>query len=517
MATVKFMGRQARLGMRVFAGTNAVPLTSVLDAFGIEGSWRRGTNVYAVYSPLQTVILEKNRLQINSLLPVKPKVIQTAERTMIEISGARLMPGTGLRLEGRTKIQQVADGTVRITLEQRSPSLSIPDSIEPNTTYSMDLSGIDAEPSVSTQPANPPKLNPSTAKPNPTPKPVAGKAADPIIVPSTQKNNGAGGTVQGDDVDENEVPAGMVTPPTNNTVIPSGPGQILLTRMNIADSGATTKVTFFAPGGYPNTPRIRRPDPSRIEIVFPNSTSRELPAPASDNVTSVSFRQEGIDAIVALDLERPLGAELSVAGSTLVLNLIRPAVGNGRLAGKIVVVDPGHGGHDTGAVGNGTREKDLTLLIGTRTAESLAAEGATVIMTRKSDVFISLSERANIANRNRADLFISIHINQTSATSTARGTITFYHGKNPIAQLLAECLQSEIKKTSELPSIGVWSDTRIYDSGFAVLRNTNMPGVLIECGFISNRNDVRRMIQSDFHQAISASIVRGLKVYLGDK
>jgi N-acetylmuramoyl-L-alanine amidase len=276
-------------------------------------------------------------------------------------------------------------------------------------------------------------------------------------------------------------------------------------------------VTFFSPGGYPNTPRIRRPDPSRIEIVFPNSTSRELPAPASDNVTSVSFRQEGIDAIVTLDLERPLGAELSVAGSTLVLNLIRPAVGNGRLAGKIVVVDPGHGGHDTGATGNGAREKDLTLAIATRTAESLAAEGATVIMTRKSDVFISLSERANIANRNRADLFVSIHINQTSASSSARGTITFYHGRNPIAQLLAECLQSEIKKTSELPSIGVWSDTRIYDSGFAVLRNTTMPGVLIECGFISNRNDVRRMIQSDFHQAISASIVRGLKVYLGDK
>jgi len=193
-------------------------------------------------------------------------------------------------------------------------------------------------------------------------------------------------------------------------------------------------------------------------------------------------------------------------------------VGNGKLAGKIVVVDPGHGGHDSGAKSpdGGYQEKNLTLKIGKYLSDKLASEGATVIMTRKTDVFIELTERAAIANRNNADFFISVHINSSSQNSTTSGTITFYHNQDPIKQLLADCIQREIAKVSKLRSIGTWSDTRIYQSGFSVLRNSKMPGVLVECGFINRSVDLKRMVTDDFQRAAAAAIVKGIKVYLGD-
>jgi len=202
----------------------------------------------------------------------------------------------------------------------------------------------------------------------------------------------------------------------------------------------------------------------------------------------------------------------------LTIGLIKPNVGNGHLAGKIVVVDAGHGGHDSGAKSpaKDAFEKNLTLKIAKQLSNRLTAEGATVIMTRTTDTFIELKERAMIANRNGAHFFISCHINSNVVSNSTSGGMTFYHKKDPIGQLLADCIQREIAKVSGLKSMGTWSDQRIYQSGFAVLRHSTMPAVLIEFGFINHNFDRKRMVTADFQSDVAGAIVKGLKVYLGE-
>jgi N-acetylmuramoyl-L-alanine amidase len=82
---------------------------------------------------------------------------------------------------------------------------------------------------------------------------------------------------------------------------------------------------------------------------------------------------------------------------------------------------------------------------------------------------------------------------------------------------MADCIQREIVKVSGLPSMGVWSDQRIYQTGFAVLRGATMPAVLIECGFLNTKKDRARMQTDEFQNGIATAVVKGLKAYLGDE
>jgi N-acetylmuramoyl-L-alanine amidase len=192
-------------------------------------------------------------------------------------------------------------------------------------------------------------------------------------------------------------------------------------------------------------------------------------------------------------------------------------VGDGQLAGKVIVVDAGHGGHDSGtkALTDGLEEKAITLPIAKMLAADLAAQGATVIMTRQTDVFIPLQERAAIANRNHADLFLCVHINSNGRNTSTSGSITFYHNADPISSTLADCIERQLPAAGGIPGIGTWSDTKIYGIGFSVLRNIKMPGVLMELGFMNNANDRPKLVNKDAQQAMAAAIVKGVKVYLG--
>ncbi|HQU17741.1 MAG TPA: N-acetylmuramoyl-L-alanine amidase [Fimbriimonadaceae bacterium] len=183
-----------------------------------------------------------------------------------------------------------------------------------------------------------------------------------------------------------------------------------------------------------------------------------------------------------------------------------------------MVVDAGHGGHDTGARSPDKKlnEKDLALAIANLTAKRLSEQGATVVLTRKGDQFIALKERSEIANRNCAHFFLSVHINSNQVANSSTGGITFYHQQDPVGMLLADCIQGEIAKVSGLPNLGTWSDRRIYETGFAVLRYAKMPAVLIEMGFINNSKDRARMSTADFKEKVAGAIVQGLRAYLGD-
>ncbi len=168
-------------------------------------------------------------------------------------------------------------------------------------------------------------------------------------------------------------------------------------------------------------------------------------------------------------------------------------------------IDAGHGGKDSGACGNrGTREKDFTLDIAKRVGAKLQKLGHTVVYTRTTDVFIELMERANISNKNNCDLFISIHIN-SAESKTARGIETFHHPNSSKGKEYATKVQEMLIKRMISAT-----DRGVKTANFAVLRNTNCPAILVECGFISNSDEELLLMSEEYRESLSNAIVEGL-------
>jgi N-acetylmuramoyl-L-alanine amidase len=176
-----------------------------------------------------------------------------------------------------------------------------------------------------------------------------------------------------------------------------------------------------------------------------------------------------------------------------------------------IVLDAGHGGTDSGAVGNGLREKDLTLNIVKKIDDMLKDyEGVEIIYTRTNDRFIELSERAAIANRAKADFFLSVHINAGGGT----GFESYIFNGNVSAKTIAyqNVIHGEIMK-----AIGGVRDRGKKRANYAVLRETKMPAILTENLFIDNANDAEKLKSDQFLQQIAYGHVIGLEKAFGLK
>ncbi|KOP68875.1 N-acetylmuramoyl-L-alanine amidase [Bacillus sp. FJAT-18019] len=183
-----------------------------------------------------------------------------------------------------------------------------------------------------------------------------------------------------------------------------------------------------------------------------------------------------------------------------------PVPSPGTSGKKLVVIDAGHGAHDPGTLGaTKKKEKDFNLAMALKVEKLLAKEkNIEVVMTRTTDTFLELKERAKIANSLKADVFISIHAN--SGPSTASGTETYYYHESDKA--LANALHKEIVKAVGLKDRGV------RFGNFHVIRETTMPGSLLEIGFLSNKNDESKLFDSATQDRVAEAIVRGIKTYL---
>jgi N-acetylmuramoyl-L-alanine amidase len=217
--------------------------------------------------------------------------------------------------------------------------------------------------------------------------------------------------------------------------------------------------------------------------------------------------------------------------------------------GKIVI-DPGHGGHDTGTIGpNGLEEKDLVLEVGRRLGKLLETRlGAEVVYTRKNDTFIPLETRTAVANQQRADLFISIHAN-SSQDPEARGVETYYLNftsspealevaarENAVSEQSIYELQDLVKKIALKEKIeesrefagdvqeslhsglaakspGI-RNRGVKKAPFIVLIGANMPSILAEISFVSNPGDEHRLETSEYRQRIAESLYRGIAKYV---
>ncbi|MFC4558212.1 N-acetylmuramoyl-L-alanine amidase [Virgibacillus kekensis] len=180
--------------------------------------------------------------------------------------------------------------------------------------------------------------------------------------------------------------------------------------------------------------------------------------------------------------------------------------GEGALQGYNIVIDPGHGGKDPGAIGiDGVYEKSLIMKTASRTATKLRQAGATVIMTRTSDRFVTLEDRVRISNSYNTDAFISLHYN-AYPLFTVNGISTHFYGGNK-NRALAKAVQGSLVNNTSL------NDRGLMQNGFHVLKNTNAPSILVELGFISNSYDLATIKTAGYHQRVATSIVNGLKNY----
>jgi N-acetylmuramoyl-L-alanine amidase len=202
----------------------------------------------------------------------------------------------------------------------------------------------------------------------------------------------------------------------------------------------------------------------------------------------------------------------------LIIELGLPRGAGGKLAGKLVIVDAGHGGTDSGARGvNGTYEKNNNLAMAQLLADNLRDAGANVIMTRATDVFIPLGERSHIANRAGADFFLSVHCDSTGGRSGATNGSTVYFHLNlasckALAQSIAERLAAEV---GTVRSKGIRSDGVIYPgAGFSVLRRSQMVSVLVETGYMTNPNDARYLNDPSTRKRIAGAIASGLRDFI---
>ena len=209
-----------------------------------------------------------------------------------------------------------------------------------------------------------------------------------------------------------------------------------------------------------------------------------------------------------------------------------------------IVVDPGHGGHDSGARGNGYNEKDIALQVATRLANNLRQD-YNVIMTRDSDFFVPLDTRAKIGNDANADFFISIHLN-SSSSSSANGTEVFYFSKKDQGSYAAQVAKFENKvdgsygdvpfsdfilndifyrknqKTSQAIAESVLNNLinttglrrrGVFGANFAVLRGSNSPSILVELGFMNNYSDLSQYLTPDGQERAANAIGSAIRSY----
>ena len=256
--------------------------------------------------------------------------------------------------------------------------------------------------------------------------------------------------------------------------------------------------------------------------------------------------------------------------ATLFLSLIFTAYNIASSSEKtwVIVIDPGHGGKDPGAIGSISREKNINLAVALKTGEYLEQnlKNIKVLYTRNSDVFVGLNERADFANKNRADLFISIHanslpkktVNGVETWRRIKGTETYIMGpakddenlevamkenevilleddfstkyegfdpKSPESYIMFTVMQNTFKEQSTWLASNIQNqfknragriDLGVKQAGFWVLFMTTMPSVLIETGFITNTDEEKYLVSVEGQDYIASAIYRAVRDYINE-
>lgn len=253
---------------------------------------------------------------------------------------------------------------------------------------------------------------------------------------------------------------------------------------------------------------------------------------------SMTVEENDKTLYISLRLKSSVGYKLTFSRDRMILAL------NYRQVKPLIVIDPGHGGKDPGAVRGNVREKDIVIAVAKYLRDELKDE-FDIIMTRDNDTFITLSERPNMGNRKGAKFFVSIHAN-ASVNKAANGVEVYYFSKksdpyaekivkfensfgekygentNEIAQISGQLAYNKNQEKSIEISRNIVNDiaSRLelknggtHGANFAVLRGFDGPSILIELGFISNANDVAILLRDDARRAMANEIAKNIRRY----
>ncbi|MDO5725544.1 MAG: N-acetylmuramoyl-L-alanine amidase family protein [Tissierellia bacterium] len=257
---------------------------------------------------------------------------------------------------------------------------------------------------------------------------------------------------------------------------------------------------------------------------------------AKDNAkdTSIKVEKEGDDLVIIpsgntdvlsdSNLNEDLGYSVLIPHENDTLDeeehIMKPAIFREPKYAKspqeiIIMIDAGHGGKDPGAIAkNGLKEKDFNIDVALRVEEKLKADNFTVLMMRRDDTSVDIYKRPEIANEKLADIFVSIHAN--SALSTKAHGIEVLYAPKTSSNLkyeeqkpLASAINEAVKRTTGMHSRGV-----IKKPNLIVLKNTQMVAALIECGFMSNPNDLETLMQESYKEQCAEGIYQGIRQYV---
>jgi N-acetylmuramoyl-L-alanine amidase len=387
-----------------------------------------------------------------------------------------------------------------------------------------------APPAPAAKPASPPPIAARPPAPKPTPPPsvaASPPAAKPASPPASPKTNGAVTALS--DLRFRSYPT--------------------FTRVVLETSGAAT---HRVEAGGANEARFRLPS------IRAESKVIEI---KDGFVDEVRVESTGTDAIVRVVFEGTAGSVRATSLADpfrIVFDFTRPTVAKPREQReavaplRVIVLDAGHGGHDSGAVGpGGLMEKDLVLDVTRRVAKLVEAKlDVRVILSRDADHFVTLRDRTSFANRERADLFVSIHANahpevasegvetyflSSEATDSAARQVAAlensagqperasHRGRAEIVKTilwdlaqsefqfessrLAETVQDSMTQALRIPNRGV------KQAGFYVLGGAAMPAILIEIGFVTNPKEERKLKESRYRDEIARAIFAGIAEY----
>jgi N-acetylmuramoyl-L-alanine amidase len=216
--------------------------------------------------------------------------------------------------------------------------------------------------------------------------------------------------------------------------------------------------------------------------------------------------------LLSLQLRRSASIQPSFSTSPSIQPLPRRTLGSGELpqvsnSRLVVLIDPGHGGRDPGAVGiGGIQEKEIVLDISYQVARLLEQQGVQAVMSRTDDSEIDLEPRVSLAERINATLFVSIHANAINMSRPDISGIETYYFDSGLD--LARTIHASI-----LEGTGA-TDRRVRQARFYVLRKTSMPSVLLEVGFVTGAEDAARLSDPAYRSQMAASIARGILLYL---
>lgn len=356
----------------------------------------------------------------------------------------------------------------------------------------------------------------SSPTPTPTPKPTPGNGTGNVTPPPTEA-----ATVTDMSFNENKLIIAL-----NGNVKPSiftmtGKDRIVIDLPNTGFGQAFSQNLPLQAGsgqipitGYPDVSGVRyslfSSAPPAVRIVLDLNTAKTYSVTnAGDGMLILDLNGTGSNGSDPGATPTPSPTpDTSATPPSSDPSVTPPPSGSGK---KLIVIDAGHGGKDPGASSlNNRKEKDFTLAVVLKIEALLKNEpDIDYVLTRSGDTYPTLQDRSNLANKLNASLFVSIHGNSagTGSKSSPSGTETYYTRKESLT--LAQVVHKHLVQATGLPDRGV------RQSSLHVTRETKMPAILLEVGYLSHPTDEALMYSDDFQQKVAEGVVAGIKEYLG--